>query len=258
MIKNFKLKIKNYTKTPQGWNPVADWYDGWVGEKGSIHHTKLAIPAVLELLVPKPGEKILDIGCGQGVLAQYIVSAQALYTGIDVSERLVKIAQNRKIPQANFIVGDARKLNLSGFDAAVMLLSIQDMDPLEDVIKSVAKAVKVGGRLIIFMNHPAFRIPRQSGWGWDEGRKLQYRRIDRYLTPLAVPMKAYSSGASGVTTSFHRPLQNYLNTLNDFGFVTERIMEIPTYKTSQPGPNAKAENLSFREIPQFLAIRAKK
>ncbi len=243
-------------KSPQGWNPVADWYDGWVGDKGSIHHTRLAIPAVMELLAVRSGEKILDIGCGQGVLAQYIVSAQALYTGIDVSERLIKIAKNRKINNTSFLVGDARRLNLSGYDAAVMMLSIQDIDPLEDVIKAVAKAIKVGGRLIIFMNHPAFRIPRQSGWGWDEGRKLQYRRIDRYLTPLAVPMKAYSKGTSGVTVSFHRPLQNYVNTLNDHGFVIDRMLEIPTYKVSQPGPNAKAENLSFREIPQFLAIRA--
>ncbi|MDP1743251.1 MAG: methyltransferase domain-containing protein [Candidatus Amesbacteria bacterium] len=240
----------------QGWDPVADWYDGWVGDKGSIHHIKLAIPAVMELLAVKPGEKILDIGCGQGVLAQYIVSAQGLYTGIDVSEQLIKIAKNRKISQSNFLVGDARKLNLSGFDAGVMMLSIQDIDPLEDVIKAVTKAIKVGGRLVIFMNHPAFRIPRQSGWGWDEGRKLQYRRIDRYLTPLAVPMKAYSGGQGGVTTSFHRPLQNYVNILGNNGFVIDRMLEIPTYKTSQPGPNARAENLSFREIPQFLALRA--
>lgn len=250
---------------------MADWYDGWVGDKGSIHHTKLAIPAVMELLGVKPGEKILDIGCGQGVLAQYIVSAQGLYTGIDVSEKLIQIAKTRKLParigyaegvaggeNSNFLVGDARRLNLSGFDAAVMLLSIQDMDPLEQVIESVTKVLKSGGRLVIFMNHPAFRIPRQSGWGRDEGRKLQYRRIDRYLTSLAVPMKAYSGGQGGVTTSFHRPLQNYVNVLGDKGFVIDRMLEIPTYKVSQPGPNARAENLSFREIPQFLAIRARK
>ena len=237
---------------------MADWYDGWVGDKGSIHHTKLAIPAVMELLKVKPNEKVLDIGCGQGVLAQYIVSAQGLYTGVDVSEQLIKIAKNRKLENANFLRGDARRLNLSGFDAAVMLLSIQDMDPLDQAIASAAKALGTRGRLVIFMNHPAFRIPRQSGWGWDEGRKLQYRRIDRYLTPLAVPMKAYSSQQTGVTISFHRPLQSYVNTLNDYGFVIDRMLEIPTYKVSQPGPNARAENLSFREIPQFLAIRAKK
>jgi ubiquinone/menaquinone biosynthesis C-methylase UbiE len=241
-----------------GWDPVADWYDGWVGEKGSLHHIRLAIPAVMELLSPKAGEKILDIGCGQGVLAQYIISEKALYTGIDISEKLIKIAKNRKLQNSSFIVGDARQLNLTGFDKAVMLLSIQDMDPLDRVIASAAKAIKSGGCLVIFMNHPAFRIPRQSGWGWDGGRKLQYRRIDRYLTPLAVPMKDYSSQTTGVTTSFHRPLQSYINTLGENGFAIDKVLEIPTYKTSQPGPNSRAENLAFREIPQFLAVRARK
>jgi hypothetical protein len=37
--------------------------------------------------------------------------------------------------------------------------------------------------MVLLLTHPCFRVPRQSGWGWDEQRKLQYRRVDRYLTP---------------------------------------------------------------------------
>ena len=54
------------------WDNVAAWYDGWVGDQGSKYHREVAIPALLELLQPKAGDKILDIGCGQGVLAPYI------------------------------------------------------------------------------------------------------------------------------------------------------------------------------------------
>ena len=43
------------------WDSVADWYAGWVGEQGSEHHRRLAIPAVLDLLKPRPGEQILDL-----------------------------------------------------------------------------------------------------------------------------------------------------------------------------------------------------
>ena len=54
------------------WERVATWYDGWVGDHGSAYHQQLAIPAVLDLLQPAPGEEILDVGGGQGVLAPYL------------------------------------------------------------------------------------------------------------------------------------------------------------------------------------------
>ncbi|MDQ3553412.1 MAG: class I SAM-dependent methyltransferase, partial [Chloroflexota bacterium] len=63
------------------WERVATWYDGWVGDKGSLYHRALAVPAVLDLLHPVGGEEILDIGAGQGVLAEYIAATGARYTG---------------------------------------------------------------------------------------------------------------------------------------------------------------------------------
>src|SRR6267142_1690586 len=93
------------------WEPVASWYDGWVGDKGSIYHRKSAIPAVLDLLEPRPGEEILDVGAGQGVLAPYIAAHGARYTGIDLSPRLTALAQRRHGRIGRFHVGDARSLD---------------------------------------------------------------------------------------------------------------------------------------------------
>ncbi len=251
-------------KKPAGWDPVAAWYDGWVGKGGSKHHRELAIPLVMELLDPQPGESVLDVGAGQGVLAPHITSAGAKYTGVDVSERLLKSARSHHGKQGRFLSGDARDLQgvkgleAGSFDAAVFLLSIQDIDPLESALESVDWALKDGGRVIILMTHPCFRIPRQSGWGWDENRKLQYRRIDRYLTPLPVPMKSYTGQKSGTTISFHRPLSDYINGLARVGLLVDALHEIPTYKKSRPGPRSKAENLANEEIPVFAGLRARK
>jgi len=42
--------------------------------------------------------------------------------------------------------------------------------------------------LVIVLNHPCFRIPRQSGWGIDEKNKLQFRKVIKYMSPMEIPL----------------------------------------------------------------------
>ena len=256
----------NQRRTPsKSWDAVAGWYLGWAGAEGSRHHRELAIPALVALLAPEKSESILDIGCGAGALALAIRAAGAHYTGIDKSPRLVAHGRKHHGRDARLLVGDATRLSAiaglapDGFDAAAFLLSIQDIDPLDAAFRSAAWALRPGGRLVVLMTHPCFRIPRQSGWGWDEGRALQYRRIDSYLTPLDVPMQEYGrkngKRRPDVTRSYHRPLEAYVAALAESGFVVDALKEIP-------GGNSAAENKAQRrarrEIPLFLGIGARR
>ncbi len=245
------------------WEQVATWYDGWVGDRGSAYHQQLAIPATLELLDPRPDEEILDLGGGQGVLAPYLVEAGARVTVVDASAKLVAAAKRRhgRLRGARFLVGDARRLQAvaglepGSFDGATMLLAIQDMDPLEDVVRSLDWALKPRSRLVILMTHPAFRQPRHSGWGYDEGRKLTYRRIDGYLGEMAVPMKSLAGGRP--TRSFHRPISAYVNALAHSGFATDAMLELPDLPPQRrPGKAARGDARAQAEIPIFLALRA--
>ncbi|MCL4545888.1 MAG: methyltransferase domain-containing protein, partial [Chloroflexi bacterium] len=174
------------------WDPVAEWYAEWVGEEGSYQHRQVTIPAVLDLLAPRRDERILDVGAGPGLLAPVIAKVGAHYIGVDASSKLLAIARRRYGRSGRFLLADMRtlpevpELQAGSFDAAVFLLSIQDMDPLPDVLRCLAWALRGGGRVVIIMTHPCFRVPRLSGWGWDDRRHLHYRRIDRYLTALPV------------------------------------------------------------------------
>ncbi|HEX5324789.1 MAG TPA: class I SAM-dependent methyltransferase [Capsulimonadaceae bacterium] len=256
------VRNKSSGEFPQThWNSVADWYDKHVGQSGNEHQRTLAIPAVLDLLELKAGQQILDIGAGQGVLAPYIAAARAGYTGVEASERLVRSALRRHSQEGRFLHGDARRLEkiasltAKSFDAAVFLLSLQDMDPLQDVLTSAAWALRPGGCLIVLMNHPCFRVPRQSGWGWDSARKLQFRRVDRYLTPLAVPMAPHIKGQKGTATkSFHRPLEAYVQALRDCGLYIDTIKEIAGLHSSTN--SSRQVDKPNSEIPLFLALRA--
>jgi SAM-dependent methyltransferase len=242
------------------WEQLADWYDGWAGA-GSEHHQTLAIPAILELLALQPDAHILDIGCGPAPLAPYVARTGASYTGVDLSPRMVAHARARHGRNAHIVVGDALNLATCGslragsFDAAVFLLSLQNIDPLEPALASAAWALRPGGQLAMLLTHPCFRIPRQSGWGWDEGRQLRYRRVDRYLTPLRIPLQPPSSGRAAPAASFHRPLAAYVNGLADCGFALDGMREIRG-RAGRRAPPAEAR--ADEEFPLFLALRARK
>ena len=251
------------TPRETSWERVATWYDGWVGDRGSAYHQQLAIPAVLDLLRPQPGEEILDIGGGQGVLAPSVAEAGAHVTVVDASARLINAAKRRhaRLRDARFLVGDASRLQavagleLGGYDAAVFMLSIQDMDPLHDIGNGVDWALGARGRVVVLMTHPAFRQPRHSGWGFDEGRKLTYRRIDGYLGEMAVPMKSLGGGLP--TRSFHRPISAYVNAFADAGFAVDAMLEIPDLPPDRrPGKVARGDARANAEIPIFLGLRA--
>ena len=113
------------------------------------------------------------------------------------------------------------------------------------------------------MNHPAFRIPKRSSWGFDEATGVQYRRIDGYLreSKEEIDMKPGSSQTTKpdqVTVSFHRPLQYYTKLFAATGFAMSRLEEWISHKHSQAGPRQKEEDRMRSEIPLFLFMEIKK
>ncbi|MBB6098467.1 SAM-dependent methyltransferase [Deinobacterium chartae] len=237
----------------------SDWYLGMVGRRGHLYHRHLALPALLALLEPQPGERLLDVGCGPGVPAPHLARLGVHYTGLDASPRMIAQARKHHARSGTFVVGDARHLRAAvgqnaTFDAVSFVFSLQDMHPLEQVLSEAAGVLRPGGRLVAVLTHPCFRVPRQSGWGWDACRKLAYRRVDRYLSPLCVP--ARRAGGAG-TLSFHRPLQDYVAALFAAGMTLEALRELaPTdAMRRQLGRSAAPDN---PDIPALLALRARR
>ncbi|MBI2166469.1 MAG: class I SAM-dependent methyltransferase [Chloroflexi bacterium] len=215
----------------------------------------------MRLLEVKAGERVLDLGCGQGVVSRAMHKAGATVTGVDMSRRLIELARRRSSRDIQYLVADARDLKAlerGSFDAIAWVLAAQDTEPIEPVFINCARLLRPGGRLVMVINHPAFRIPRQSRWGFDEERKLLYRAVDRYLTPLSIPIDIhpFRAPARQQTWTYHRPLEAYIKGLAGEGLWVNALEEWPSHRVSQPGPLAAAENRSREEFPLFLALRA--
>jgi SAM-dependent methyltransferase len=101
---------------------------------------------VLALLDPQPGEAILDLGCGDGVLSEKIVAAGARLIGVDASAEMVAAARERGI-EAHVADGQALDFH-SQFDAVFSNAALHWMLDAEGVASGVFRALRPGGRFV--------------------------------------------------------------------------------------------------------------
>jgi SAM-dependent methyltransferase len=246
------------------WEAPAGWYDALVGDAGDDFYQKLVLPATLRRLAAARGERVLDVGCGTGVLGRALAAAGVASVGVDASPAMVEAAQRRAGPQERHAVGDARRLDavLPGerFDHAALVMCLQDLDPLAPVLAGVAALVKPGGRVVAVLSHPCFRVPRRSAWGWDDDQKAQYRRLDGYLSPFAVPIRLHPGQADDRTStrSFHRPLSAYLDAFGAARLGVVGAEELCSHRRGSRGVRSAAEERACSEFPLFLVLTAER
>lgn len=120
----------------------------WTAESYQRHAgfvPMLGMP-VLELLEPKSGERILDLGCGDGALTEKLRAAGADVLGVDASDRMIKAARSRGLDVRTL---DAHKLDYDqSFDAAFSNAALHWMLDPDAVIAAVYRALKPGGRFV--------------------------------------------------------------------------------------------------------------
>lgn len=245
------------------WEGVSGWYNKSVGKEGHYYHRKIVLPGVLRLLelnkTPQP--QLLDLACGQGVLARLLPPGVS-YVGVDASASLIEQAKKEAGKQQQFFTADVTKplpLQSKEFTHATLILALQNIEKGAQALAHASAHLQKGGMLVCVLNHPCFRIPRQSSWHVDSEKRIQYRRLDRYLSSLRIPILAHPGKGenSEQTLSFHNPLSVYASWLKEAGLLIENIEEWCSDKQSEGGA-ALMENRARAEFPLFLALVARK
>lgn len=255
--------MNNTSNSKTSWGNVADWYDNLIENGNNSYQKKLILPNLIRLLEIKKGEIIVDIACGQGFFTNEFAKKGAKVIGTDISPELINIAsEHRSNLTIEYHVSPADNLSFiknESIDKVIVILSLQNIGNANDVIKEVSRVLKAKGKLFMVLNHPVFRIPKKSSWGWDDKLKIQYRRLDSYLSESKEPIQMHPGEKPWEKTiSFHRPLQFYFKTLSKNGFLVSRLEEWNSHKVSENGPKKYAEDKARREFPLFLFLEAVK
>jgi SAM-dependent methyltransferase len=248
------------------WEEVADWYRQVSGRKGPELATRMVYPEVLRFAGNVRGRRVLDLGCGPGALTRLLAYRGARATGVDASERMIELARRDAreagvTPEPVFQVGDAgdrRTLPRGPFDLVTLVLALQNMERPGRVLTNAAARLRPRGRLIVALNHPCFRIPGSTHWGWDPDERIQFRRIDAYRSRRKVEIQIHpGSDPEATRPSFHWPLETLFSALRRAGLVVVDLSEPASDRVSEGG-RAEAENTARREIPLFLVILAER
>lgn len=253
-------------RSPTSWGSVALWYDKHLEHGTDTYHAKVVYPNIMRLLGDVKGKHILDLACGQGQFSRMLADAGAKVIGVDIGKELIALAEKNNTNYTftnHYFVSPSHDLYMikdEEQDLAVCILALQNIEELQKTLLEAARVLKPGGCLLCVINHPAFRNPRHTHWGYDEQEKIQYRRVDEYLSEskIKIDMTPGSIADKKFTVSFHRPLQVYVKAFAKAGFVVTRLEEWESHKKSERGPKQAAEDKSRKEIPLFMCIEVKK
>lgn len=270
-----KPKANNQKQTPgasnlkpvtTSWGPVASWYDNHLEKDTDSYHAKVVHPNLLRMLGDVKGKHVLDLACGQGIFSRELAGKGAFIIGADVGKELIAIAEKNNTEhkfKAHYFATPSHDLFMvkdKTQDILVCVLAIQNIEKLAETIAEVSRVLKDDGRAYFVLNHPSFRNPTHTHWGYDEHEDKQYRRVEEYMSEskTKIDMTPGSKTDKKFTVTFHRPLQVYMKAFAKSGLAVTRLEEWVSHRESEKGPRQRAENVSRKEIPLFMTLELRK
>jgi SAM-dependent methyltransferase len=114
--------------------------------------------AILDALALEPEDRLLDVGCGGGLLLRDALALGAAVTGLDHSEEMVRLARERA-PEAEVVLGSAERLPFgdASFTAIAMSIVFFFLPEPSAVLRECRRVLARGGRLAVYTTSPALR-----------------------------------------------------------------------------------------------------
>jgi len=229
----------------QGWEDIAgDWLP-WA--RTVDHDAYWSFRSMFFELVPPPGARTLEIGCGEGRVSRDLAARGHAVTAVDASPTLLEAAAAAHA-EGEYLIARAEDLPFADgtFDLVVAHNVLMDVDDMPRAVGEAARVMTSGGRLCVAVTHPLADAGR-----WDGSADDAAFVIDDYLSARTCDLTVERDGLRMRFAGFTYPLEGYVRALEEAGLLIEAMRE----PAAPAGTHGEAR---WSRVPNFLYFRALK
>jgi len=234
------------------------FFDGYkkIRENEVNANNLFEIPALLSMMPPLKGKRVLDLGCGFGEHCKMFVEGGAdKVVGIDISRKMLEIAQaensDPKIAYRNMAMEDIGQLEET-FDVVVSSLALHYVEDFSGVAANVYKLLDKNGVFLFSQEHPLVTC-HSGGNRWtrdDQGEKIHVN-----IANYGIEGEREARWFVDNVKVYHRTFSSIINSLIGTGFTIAQMIEpLPSRELLQTYPDYK----DLLHKPDFLLLKVKK
>ncbi|MCT4601018.1 MAG: class I SAM-dependent methyltransferase [Marinifilaceae bacterium] len=244
-MEDYEINIRN----KHIWNSNSDEWNNYMGEDGNSWHKILIAPETERLLDLKKGNKLLDIGCGNGIFARKMAKKGINVTAFDFSNKNINNALKYNTNNIEYLILDAtlnndlEKLNSKTYDGIAANMVFMDIPKIDCIFSKIYKLLTKNGNFVFSIQHPCFNseyvnikndnslhITNYIDTNTSKGNAIPTQKVEQYY--------------------FHRSISYYVNLGISNNLVINGFNE-PVFKS-----NGKKE--IYSKFPPVLIISMKR
>lgn len=237
------------------WNFAADAYHQRQASGKDYYRFEFFGPAQVALCGDVKGMRLLDVGCGSGYFAREMAQRGAYVTAIDISPRMIELAERFEGNTSytiDYQVRDAADMQTgfapASFDVATSCIALIDMPEPGKVLRGVHSVLRPGGRFIASITHPWSDTPFRA-WERDDKGQKRWLCIDRYFERGPLEYKWQGGSYDFATPSLHATLEDWFDWILAAGFQVRAVREPrPTEQALRKHPDLE----DATRVPYFL------
>jgi SAM-dependent methyltransferase len=204
--------------------------------------------AVFDAILPEPGDRTLEIGCGEGRVARDLTARGHSVVAFDPADQLVRAAADADTT-GRYAVADGSAIPFpdDSFDIVVAYNVLQVVGDLPGTVREASRVLRAGGVLCVCLIHPVTDLGRFAG----DGDEARFVLRERYFDVRRIEETEEHEGITMTFTGWTYPLEEYARAFEAAGLRIEIIRE--------PRPAQHPDRYDkWLDVPLFLALRAVK